>query len=86
MPENNSKSPYRSALDAAELQRLAAALPVEFRRQGALHPTVFSSEARVERLVTLAEFDFSLGQHRLARTLVIGTIRETDGEPRAYAA
>lgn len=78
--------PYRSGPSVADLHRHAALLPEEVRLEGWLGPTVFSSEARGERLATLVERNQAMWAHRLAGALVIGTIRETDGEPRVYAA
>jgi hypothetical protein len=61
-------------------------LPSEVRLAGSVGPTLFTREAQGGELRTLAAFDSALAEHEHAGSLVIGTIRETQGPATAYAA
>jgi hypothetical protein len=62
-------------------------LPSEIRLAGWQGPTLFSSEARDGQLVALATYSAPLREHAHAESLVVGTMRETQGPtPTAYAA
>lgn len=62
-------------------------LPSEIRLAGWLRPTLFTPEAHDGQLVTLAAFDATLRAHEHAESLVVGTVRETQGATHtAYAA
>lgn len=65
---------------------LVAQLPPEIRLAGYAGPTLFTSEVHGGELRPLATFDVSLRRHAQAASPVIGTIRETQGAPIAYAA
>ena len=73
-------------LPAAAKAVLRAGLPREVRLPGWTGPTVFSSEIGSGALARLASFAPSLERHALSGALVIGAVRETQGEPHAYAA
>jgi hypothetical protein len=62
-------------------------LPAEIRLDGWLAATLFTSEIRGGELAVLAAFSNTLSQHEHAQSLVLGSMRETQGAPRtAYAA
>ncbi|HEX5060134.1 MAG TPA: SUKH-4 family immunity protein [Kofleriaceae bacterium] len=53
-------------------------LPQEVRLEGWVGPTMFTSEVRDGVVITLEELDRRFLGHEHARSLVIGTIRETE--------
>jgi hypothetical protein len=73
-------------LPAATKVVLRAGLPREVRLPGWLGPTVFSSEIGSGSLEKLAGFAPALERHALSGALVVGSVRETQSEPHAYAA
>jgi hypothetical protein len=65
---------------------LEAGLPLEVRVPGWLGPTLFSSEIASDELLTASSFDPAFEEHAFAQALVIGSVREMQGPPSAYAA
>jgi len=66
---------------------VANRLPADLRLSGWSGPTLFTSEVRDGRLVALGTFRDELRDHSNSLSLVIGTIRETQGPvATAYAA
>lgn len=61
-------------------------LPNEIPLKGWLGPTLFTSAVHDGELVTLATYSAALREHVEAESLVIGTVRESQGSTRAYAA